>query len=1251
MSIYADADAVTTEKPASSPAAAVPMTNMGAPLALGGSDSEGTIAGELGSGNTGVKVSPCDAAPGCCCGAARCAARSGRCSHEPALAIAPAPAALHLCCPIPAALTHFALRLQVKIPALDAAARAWKQATPNQQYGVYGLAALVVVYVVWPGGSAAVVPATQAQLATSECGAKPCPSMKLAGGGGAHGVRLTGGAASHEGRIEIYDPAMKKWGTMCGHWFWDNNNAGNMVCQALGYSGGQLYTYGVDSTLKKLPIITGYRVCGGGEGNILNCPAHKDGPAGGCAKCKGASYAVPGGPCFNPKTVGPAPGCRGACNHHLDQGVVCETTAMAARSSVSRKMSRCRGCGTGCSLTNQASNNNGRQSVFFGCTQFYSTYCTASTKQFKGNFAAAMQAFAKCAEVCSGSNPPASCAGYCHGAITSAGHLRNEDVCVSHGNANNNQDIGFKIRIPFRVVSRGHYSFRLHGDYGRGSFVNIDGNLETAKHIPGNTWGYLLFAGAGGGGIDLTVGDHEITILGFEDCCDGHAELEVHLPCDKPTDPWRTVTAGGTDCLACTSRAGTKTSGMFVPGGPKNVPPQSGLPACCQSGQTGAAQCGVVKDTVQCSKTTQSSVAPTAQTATCMDVSDTKPLSGAMSLQGSSWVKYNNGLNPRGELFTVSYSFKTSVQTGVMVLVGMDRGHAHWDADHLVIQLIAGNVVAHMSPGGKKSAIKITNTPVTPTNYADNKWHTVSFSRTGRQAASLHVDATTTKGVSCTMSGTCCPGGAAKCGECKHHAGPIGPKNPRYACAGVDLNLPVYYGGHPDVCSARHAGLDSPATNFQGCLGVMQYQKNFGLQSPGFDQTNNAALSGTCGTSPAPGYTAAQTRQMKGKFKHWNSGMVNVLTTPFSIDFSFKTTGANGALFSTGSGKGSHWGDYIIIEMVGGKIHFVYHVGCGAVNAVSAMSTRSYNDGKWHSVQAKRTGPHMGVLTIDGVNDPQNTVVGAGKCTAVNVNAATVFIGGLPKGKAKLVKPSDVALKQPNRMTIAPFIGCLTDFKVTELFKIPRYTSRDTHSVRFQVCTDHIDYLHIQPGFNGAPGQVWLEYGGSWSAAGQHPSCPRQYRSPGRVYIDGKSWDVNSLRKCKTKPCSAGKRTGCNLATGCGTGNSCCSTPKKNIPKYSPSFTTNVMGGAPVPIVPGSRPLQPLLQMPPTWSDQTLAMGASAPGTSRSCEVIISKRSGRGTVVLQSKPVNRNDPVVAVISDAGFGAAAVYDFTVHFVCH
>ena len=93
-----------------------------------------------------------------------------------------------------------------------------------------------------------------------------------------------------------------------------------------------------------------------------------------------------------------------------------------------------------------------------------------------------------------------------------------------------NSAIGFHIRIPFRSNTGGTYTFRMHADYGLGSFIGVDG----AEHTPGNTWGHVQTDP-----VFLTAGDHEFESLGFEDCCDGHAELEVHLPCDRLTDPWR----------------------------------------------------------------------------------------------------------------------------------------------------------------------------------------------------------------------------------------------------------------------------------------------------------------------------------------------------------------------------------------------------------------------------------------------------------------------------------------------------------------------------------------------------------------------------------------------------------------------------------------------------------------------------------------------------------------------------------------
>ena len=83
----------------------------------------------------------------------------------------------------------------------------------------------------------------------------------------------------------------------------------------------------------------------------------------------------------------------------------------------------------------------------------------------------------------------------------------------------------------------------MHADYGLGSFIGVDG----ARHTPGNLWGHLQVSD-----VRLTEGDHQFEALGFEDCCDGHAELEVHFPCDRETSTWRTVHAGSSDWMSRT---------------------------------------------------------------------------------------------------------------------------------------------------------------------------------------------------------------------------------------------------------------------------------------------------------------------------------------------------------------------------------------------------------------------------------------------------------------------------------------------------------------------------------------------------------------------------------------------------------------------------------------------------------------------------------------------------------------------------
>jgi hypothetical protein len=143
----------------------------------------------------------------------------------------------------------------------------------------------------------------------------------------------------------------------------------------------------------------------------------------------------------------------------------------------------------------------------------------------------AMRSFATCAAA------NEETAGYCHGALADAKILANQQVCTAGVNTN----VGSHIRIPIKVNMAGTYTFRMHADYGLGAYVGVDGASFTDS-----TWGHVELDP-----VSLSSGEHEFESLGFDDCCDGHSELEVHLPCDGNGAAWRYVIAGTSDCLTC----------------------------------------------------------------------------------------------------------------------------------------------------------------------------------------------------------------------------------------------------------------------------------------------------------------------------------------------------------------------------------------------------------------------------------------------------------------------------------------------------------------------------------------------------------------------------------------------------------------------------------------------------------------------------------------------------------------------------
>ena len=69
----------------------------------------------------------------------------------------------------------------------------------------------------------------------------------------------------------MYNTDKRAWGTVCGHGYWDNNNAADIVCRAQGFAYGTIYTYGTSAALPNLPVVAGYKICMGLEQTLFDC--------------------------------------------------------------------------------------------------------------------------------------------------------------------------------------------------------------------------------------------------------------------------------------------------------------------------------------------------------------------------------------------------------------------------------------------------------------------------------------------------------------------------------------------------------------------------------------------------------------------------------------------------------------------------------------------------------------------------------------------------------------------------------------------------------------------------------------------------------------------------------------------------------------------------------------------------------------------------------------------------------------------
>jgi hypothetical protein len=202
-----------------------------------------------------------------------------------------------------------------------------------------------------------------------------------------------------------------------------------------------------------------------------------------------------------------------------------------------------------------------------------------------------------------------------------------------------------------------------------------------------------------------------------------------------------------------------------------------------------------------------------------------------------------------------------------------------------------------------------------------------------------------------------------------------------------------------------------------------------------------------------------------------------MVTDVFSFSFSFKTQADGALVVSHGNGATGanlqEMTDHIIIEIVGGNVHFEMDAGTDASggidptqpsSTVSITSPITVTDNQWHHVTATRTGPEAISLSVDDVTQ---TGTGSGHFVSVDINIPT-YLGGHPSFDAS----GAPATPTPGLQSTTHFIGCITDVRYSLDFGAIRHLgSLDGHyevvpqpmpyQAARQYCQQH-DYVSTQ---------------------------------------------------------------------------------------------------------------------------------------------------------------------------------------------
>ncbi|XP_050685087.1 neurexin-1 isoform X3 [Leptidea sinapis] len=289
------------------------------------------------------------------------------------------------------------------------------------------------------------------------------------------------------------------------------------------------------------------------------------------------------------------------------------------------------------------------------------------------------------------------------------------------------------------------------------------------------------------------------------------------------------------------------------------------------------------------------------------------------------------------------------------------RTASEHSADRIELAVAAGRVRASVRLGDREKNL------LAGTNVADEKWHTIRFSR---RASNLKLQVDAGQAVRGTLSETIL-GKASTLEISTLHLGGLFHPEEEIQMTSTLPNFVGYiqkfiFNGIKYIDLARSLG-----------VGNME-------DSNSIYDTPNIIFTGKFVKPDSLNVYKAVT--FKSKHTYVGLPLLKAYANTY-LDFYFRTTEMDGLLFYNGGKKQ----DFIAVELVNGHIHCIFNLGDGVVTMKDKLKN-FLNDNRWHTVSIRRPTPKIHTVQVD--DDLEMHTTSSNLMLELD---SVLYVGGVPK--------------------------------------------------------------------------------------------------------------------------------------------------------------------------------------------------------------------------------------------------------------